>query len=57
MKYIHFKDIYDLLGVISLCEEEGHNQQVAYSTHLKAITQVCFDCKKVRSQIEIKDTE
>lgn len=34
---------------IKECEEERHIQQVAYSSHLDALTQICFSCGKVRS--------
>lgn len=33
---------------IKKCEGE-HKQQVAYSTYCDMLTQVCFDCKKVRT--------
>lgn len=33
---------------IQECEGK-HTQQVAYSSYHNALTQICFDCKKVRS--------
>ncbi len=36
------------------CEQKKHRQQVSYSTYHSAMTQVCFDCKMVRTQIDIR---
>lgn len=33
--------------------QERHIQQVAYSTFHDAITQVCFGCMKIRSNIQL----
>ena len=38
-------------GCIQECQEEGHIQQVAYSTYHHALTQICFTCGKVRTSI------
>jgi len=38
----------ELRKVIQGCEGK-HSQQVVYSTFHDALTQVCYDCKKVRS--------
>ncbi len=35
---------------IGNCEGK-HIQQVVYSTYHKALTQICFGCKKVRTSI------
>ena len=35
---------------IEHCEGE-HIQQVIYSTYHKALTQICFGCKKVRTSL------
>lgn len=48
--------IENLVEVINLCESQGHFQQVVYSTHARGITQLCFDCKKIRSTI-VRDME
>lgn len=37
------------------CESQ-HIQQVCYSTFHDALTQVCFGCKKIRSNLRILDT-
>lgn len=34
------------------CSEQDHVQQVAYSTYHDALTQICFDCQTVRTNIE-----
>lgn len=33
--------------------EGKHSQQVAYSTFHDSLTQICFGCKKIRSNIKI----
>ena len=38
---------------IKLCEGK-HRQQVAYSSYHDALTQVCFDCKKIRTNGDFK---
>lgn len=39
------------------CKEKEHSQQVAYSVHHEVLTQVCFNCKKVRvtAKMKVKD--
>ena len=32
--------------------EGKHMQQVVYSTYHKALTQICFGCKKVRTSLK-----
>ena len=32
---------------IRACEKQEHWQQVAYSTHHDALTQICFDCESI----------
>jgi hypothetical protein len=34
---------------IKSCAKAGHFQQVAYSVHGNCLTQICFGCKKIRS--------
>jgi hypothetical protein len=50
-KLIVFEDdeIIEIRKWATFCEKEHHRQQVAYSTHLEALTQICFDCKKIRT--------
>lgn len=44
---------YDTLravrGNIENCKHQQHIQQVAYSVHQDAMTQVCFTCEAVRT--------
>ena len=37
------------------CCEGKHIQQVVYSTYHKALTQVCFGCKRIRTSIKSKE--
>ena len=37
------------------CCESVHIQQVIYSTYHKALTQICFGCKKVRTSLSAED--
>lgn len=39
------------------CESNGHVQQVSYSTYHQALTQVCFGCKKIRTNMPERDVE
>lgn len=54
LEYDYFDNIKDLLIQIKDCEGK-HRQQVSFSTYHSALTQVCFDCKKVRSMLKIDD--
>lgn len=38
---------------IKECELNGHIQQVAFSAYHDALTQVCFTCKTVKTNINI----
>ncbi len=33
------------------CNEQNHVQQIAFSVHHSAVTQVCFTCKAVRTNM------
>ena len=44
--------INEVLNNIEKCEGK-HTQQVVFSTHHNALTQICFDCKKIRSNIQL----
>lgn len=39
---------------IAGCEGK-HIQQVVYSTYHKALTQICFGCKKIRTSLKQED--
>lgn len=45
---IRYKTKEDIFANSKLCEGK-HFQQVVYSTHGETLTQICFDCKKVRT--------
>ena len=34
-----------------------HIQQVVYSTYHRALTQICFGCKKIRTSLKKEDLE
>lgn len=42
----------EMIGKIQECEGK-HKQQIAYSSYHNSLTQICFDCKKVRSNMKI----
>lgn len=52
MKYQYIRDIKKIRKQINDCS--GHIQQVAFSVHYDALTQICFGCGVIRSNI-IKD--
>jgi len=37
---------------IQKCSDRDHVQQVAYSTYHNALTQVCFSCETVRTNLD-----
>ncbi|WP_371803375.1 hypothetical protein [Candidatus Lokiarchaeum ossiferum] len=41
----------NVLKHIESCKVLGHFQQVAYSVHGIALTQICFDCEEVRTNL------
>lgn len=47
-----FNNINDVSEKIKQCEG-NHIQQCSYSSYHNSLTQVCFDCKKIRTNIEI----
>ncbi len=53
MKLEKFNDEEELRNVISCCQEDEHVQQVAFSTYHDSLTQVCFNCGKVRTSIKL----
>ena len=52
MKLEHFKTQEEVRKHIQACEGK-HMQQVAYSTFHDGLTQVCFGCKSIRTNISI----
>lgn len=51
-KYEYIKKQEDVRKHIQECEGH-HRQQVAYSTFHDSLTQICFGCKKIRSNIKL----
>ena len=49
-EYEHLKTQAEVRKHVQDCEGK-HMQQVAYSTFHDALTQLCFGCRKVRSNI------
>ena len=37
---------------IKSCQSLNHIQQVAYSTYHDSLTQICFTCKKIRTNLK-----
>ena len=54
LDYEYIELLGDLRGQIQDCEGR-HTQQVAYSTYHDALTQVCFGCKKIRTNLSPVD--
>lgn len=55
MYIICLKTIEDVEKEIKECQRLKHVQQVAYSTYHNALTQICFTCKTVRTNIKEED--
>jgi len=51
-EYEYIKTQEEVRDYIRDCEGR-HTQQAIYSTFHDALTQVCFGCKKIRSNIKI----
>lgn len=56
LEYEYIQKQEDLRKQIQQCEGK-HTQQVVYSTFHDALTQICFGCKKIRSNIKRYDNE
>lgn len=53
IKYFKNLDGMDIVKARSNnCQEKEHTQQVAYSTYHNALTQICFTCKKIYTNLE-----
>jgi len=50
----YIKGFKNMLKKIKECEGK-HKQQVAFSSYHSSLTQVCFSCKKVRSNLEAEE--
>ena len=51
LEYEYIEDKEELMKQIDECEGV-HTQQAVYSTFHSALTQICFGCKKIRSNIK-----
>lgn len=51
--YEHIEKMEDVRKHIQECEGK-HTQQAIYSTFHDALTQVCFGCKVIRSNVYLK---
>ena len=51
-EYQYLPTIEDVHKEIVRCERV-HSQTVSFSTYHDALTQVCFSCKKIRSNLKI----
>lgn len=49
---IIFKDLELIRNHIAACQCQGHVQQVAYSTYHDCLTQICFTCRKIKTNIK-----
>ncbi len=56
MEIEYFEIIEEVRNWIRNCEGK-HIQQVVYSTYHDCLTQVCFTCKKVRTNLKMKKLE
>lgn len=54
-EYEHLETQQEVIDQIRECENL-HTQQSAYSTFHDALTQICFGCKRVRSNIYLGET-
>lgn len=52
MKLTFYNRLDEIRDHIQDCQKEGHVQQVAYSTYHDGITQICFTCNEVRTNID-----
>lgn len=51
---INYDTMEQVRSHIKECEGK-HIQQVAYSSYHNALTQVCFGCKLIRTNLEVKN--
>ena len=56
MKLEFYEDQEDIKRNIKTCEGR-HVQQVAYSSYHDALTQICFGCDTVRTNLKVDDVK
>jgi hypothetical protein len=52
LEFEYFETMEEIRKHIQECEGK-HSQQVCYSTFHDALTQICYGCKKIRSNIKV----
>ena len=55
MKDFELVKTEDVESFIGSCQRDEHIQQVAYSTYHQCLTQICFTCEKIRTNIILED--
>jgi hypothetical protein len=53
-KYVYLETQEEVRKQIQYCEGK-HPQQVAYSSFHDCLTQVCFGCKKIRTNLRVNN--
>jgi len=54
-RLLMLKKISDVRHNIKICQKKGHIQQVAYSTYHDCLTQICFTCKDISTNLKEED--
>ena len=52
-----YGDLKDVEMEITKCNNKEHVQQVVYSVHHSCLTQICFNCLKIRTNMGLNDLE
>lgn len=50
-------DMKDMQVAIQLCQENNHVQQVAYGTYHDCLTQICFSCMTIYTNMKEEDMQ
>lgn len=53
-EYEYLRTQQEVIDAIRKCESR-HTQQSVYSTFHDALTQICYGCKKIRTNILLKE--
>lgn len=48
---LYYASVDQVQIVARVCQKDNHVQQVAYSTYHDVLTQICFTCKKIRTNM------
>ena len=54
-RLLTLKKILDVRHNIKLCQKKNHVQQVAYSTYHDCLTQICFTCGDISTNLKEED--